>query len=51
MDTISVPKFTKGHNSIKNVGIVMVLNLCTLSKNALYLYQGLWKYINGIQSC
>ena len=27
----------KGHNSLKNVGGVMVLNLCTSSYNALYL--------------
>ena len=27
----------KGHNSLKNVGQVMVLNLCTSSYDALYL--------------
>ena len=27
----------KGHNFLKNVGRVMVLNLCTLSYDALYL--------------
>ena len=27
----------KGHNSLKNVGKVMVLNLCTTSYDALYL--------------
>ena len=27
----------KGHNSLKNVGQVMVLNLCTLSYDASYL--------------
>ena len=27
----------KGHNSLKNVGRVMVLNLCTSSYDALYL--------------
>ena len=27
----------KGHNSLKNVGQVMVLNLCTSSFDALYL--------------
>ena len=27
----------KGHNSVKNVGRVMVLNLCTSSYDALYL--------------
>ena len=30
MDMISKLKFTKGHNSIKNVGRVMVLDLCHL---------------------
>ena len=34
-----VQKFTKGHNSIKNVGGVTVLVLCTLPDNALYLSQ------------
>ena len=32
-------KFTKGHNSIKNVGGVTVLVLCTLPDKALYLSQ------------
>ena len=36
---ISIPKFTKGHNSIKNVGRVMIFNLCTSSDGTLYLYQ------------
>ena len=27
----------KGHNSLKNIGRVMVLNLCTSSYDALYL--------------
>ena len=27
-------QFTKGHNSVKTVDGVMVLNLCTLSDNA-----------------
>ena len=31
-------KISKGHNSMKNDG-VMVLVFCTLSDNALYLYQ------------
>ena len=31
--------FTKGHNSIKTVDGVMVLDLCILSDDALYLYQ------------
>ena len=32
-------KISKGHNSVKNVGGVMVLILCTLSDNGLYLYK------------
>ena len=40
----------KGHNSIKNVGGVKVLVLCTLSDNALYLYQVLPKYLKEFQS-
>ena len=32
-------KFSKGHNSVKNVGEVNVLILCTVSDNALYLYK------------
>ena len=35
----------KGHNSLKNVGQVMVLNLCTASYDALYLV-----YINFVRS-
>ena len=31
--------FSKGHNSVKTVGKVMVLVLCTLSDLALYLYK------------
>ena len=38
--TLRWSKFTKGHNSVKKtVGGVMVLNLCTSSDDALYLYQ------------
>ena len=43
-------KFTKGHNSVKSVGGVKVLVLRTSSHNALYLYQGLQKYLKGFQS-
>ena len=43
-------QFTKGHNSIKTVDGVMVLNLCTTSQNALYLYQVSRKYLKGFQS-
>ena len=38
-DTISILKITKGNNSAKNVGGVMVVNLCTSSGHALYFYQ------------
>ena len=31
-------KISRGHNSIKNVGAVMVLFLCTLSEGGSYLY-------------
>ena len=36
-----IVKFAKGHNSIKHVGGVVVLVLCTSFDDALYLYQGL----------
>ena len=36
-DTISIMKFAKGHNSVKNVGGVMVLVLCMSLDDALYL--------------
>ena len=36
-------KFTKGHNSIKTVGGVKVLVLCTSSNNVLYMYLDLKK--------
>ena len=38
---ISILKFSNGHNSVRNISGVMVLNLsdCKLSDNALYLYQ------------
>ena len=49
-DTISIVKFAKGHNSIKNVGGVMVLVLCMSCNDALYLYRGSWKYLKGFQS-
>ena len=42
-------QFTKGHNSIKTVDAVMVLNLCTSSDDALYLYQVSRKYLKGSQ--
>ena len=43
-------QFTKGHNSVKTVDGVMVLNLCTSSDDALYLYQVSRKYLKGFQS-
>ena len=43
-------KFTKGHNSVKDVGGVPELVLSTLSYNAIYLYQVLSKYLVGFQS-
>ena len=36
---ISKRKITKGNNSAKNVGGVIVINLCMLSGHALYLCQ------------
>ena len=39
MDMISILKITKGNNSIKNVGGVAIVNLCTSSGHALYFYQ------------
>ena len=38
-DPISIVKFAKGHNSVKNVGGVMVLVLCMSFDDALYLYK------------
>ena len=34
-----IPNISKGHNSVKNVGGVMVIVLCTSSDGSLYLYQ------------
>ena len=36
---IFIRKISKGHNSVKNVGGVSVLVLCTLSDDGLYLHQ------------
>ena len=36
---IFIRKISKGHDSIKNVGGVLVLVLCTSSDNGLYLYR------------
>ena len=35
---IFIAKISKGHNSVKNVGGVTVLFLCTSSVSGLYLY-------------
>ena len=40
---------TKGHNSVKTVDGVMVLNLCTSSTDALYLYQVSRKHSKGFR--
>ena len=45
--TIGWSQFTKGHNSVKTVGGIMVLNLCISSNDALYLYQVSRKYLKG----
>ena len=36
---ISILKITKGNNSAKKLGEVMVFNLCISSGHALYFYQ------------
>ena len=48
--TLGWSKFTMGHNSVKTVDGVMVLNLCTSSDDVLYLYQVSRKYLTGFQS-
>ena len=51
MDTISIPKITKGnHFAKKNVGGVTVINLCTSSGHALYLCQISRNYLERYQS-
>ena len=47
---ISILKITKGNNSAKNVGGVMVVNLCMSSGHALYFYQVLWNYLEWYES-
>ena len=39
LDTISIVKFKKGHNSVKNVGGDMVLALCMSFDDVLYLFK------------
>ena len=48
--TICILKFTKGHNSVKNVSRVRVLVLFASSNNAVSLSQILGKYLKGFQS-
>ena len=48
--TLGWSQFTKGHNSVKTVDGLMVLNLCTSSNDALCLYQVSGKYLKGFQS-
>ena len=50
MDTISTGKITKGNNSTKNVGEVIVVNLCMSSGHALYFYQVLRNNLERYQS-
>ena len=50
MSTLGWSQFTKGHNSVKTVDEVMVLNLCTSPDDALYLYQVSRKDLHGFQS-
>ena len=38
-DTNSIRKITKGNNYAKNVGGMIIVNLCTSSGHALYFYQ------------
>ena len=47
---ISILKITKGNNSTKNVGGVIVVILCTSSCHALYFYQVLCHYLKRDQS-
>ena len=44
MDTMFTLKFTKGRDSINDVGGVLVLVFCKSLDHVLYLYQVLWKY-------
>ena len=43
-------KITRGNNSTKNVGGATVVNLCTFSGHALYLYLVSWNYFERYQS-
>ena len=48
--TLGGSQFTKGHDSVNTIDGVMILNLCTSSDNALYLYQVSKKYLTGFQT-
>ena len=45
-----VKRATKGHNSVKTVDAVIVLNLCISSEDSLYLYKFSRKYLTRFQS-
>ena len=47
---ISILKITKGNNSAKNEDVVTVVNLCSSSGHALYLWQVSWNYLERYQS-
>ena len=47
--TLGWSQFTKEHYSVKTVDGPMVLNICTSSDNAKYLYQASRKYHEGLQ--
>ena len=46
---VRILEFSKGHNSVNNVGGVMVLVLSISSDSVLYLYQVLPMYLTGFQ--
>ena len=43
-DTISIVEFAKGHDSVKNIGGVMVFILCMSFDDALYVYICIYVY-------
>ena len=46
---IFIGEISKGHNSVKNVGGVTILCLCTLSDFGLYLFKVSGKYSRHIK--
>ena len=49
--TLGWLQFTKGHNSVKTVdGVIVLNNLCISPGDALYLYQVSRIYLKGFQS-